>query len=43
MSIGKNYELEIKQKDIPHSFHNLNQLETMIYNDRKKILETMIQ
>ena len=28
-------EIEIKYSTIPHSFLNLNQLETMIYNERK--------
>ena len=29
-------EIGIKHSTIPHSFLNLNQLETMIYNERKK-------
>jgi len=29
-------EIEIKYKDRPHSYLNLNQLETMVYNERKK-------
>ena len=29
-------EIEIKHSTMPHSFLNLNQQETMIYNERKK-------